>query len=240
MATTGFRWKKRHGIVMKKVSGEAASVAEDMQPWLDVVLPHLLSNYKPEDVYNVDETGLFYKLKPDKSLSFKTEKCVGGKKAKDRFTVLVGESMAGEKLPLLVIGKLKSPRCFSGVRSLPLECNANAKAWMTGHLFSQWLDKWNGKLALKNWHVLLVIDNCPAHPHNLSLSNIKIVFLPPNTTAKLQPCDQGIIQSLKVHYYYQLLKNVLQAMDSGVELKISVLDAMQWLKIAWEKVTSTT
>ena len=45
---------------------------------------------------NVDETGLFYKLKPDKSLSFKTEKCVGGKKAKDRLTVLVGASMAGE------------------------------------------------------------------------------------------------------------------------------------------------
>ena len=52
---------------MKKFSGEAASVAEDMQPWLDVALPHLLSKYKPEDVYNVDETGLFYKLKPDKS-----------------------------------------------------------------------------------------------------------------------------------------------------------------------------
>ena len=29
-------------------------------------------------------------------------------------------------------------------------------------------------------------------------------------------------------------------MDSGVELKISVLDAMQRLKIVWEKVTSTT
>ena len=60
--------------------------------------------------------------------------------------------MAGEKLPLLVIGKLKSPHCFSGVRSLALEYNANAKAWMTGDSFGQWLDKWNGKLALKNWH----------------------------------------------------------------------------------------
>ena len=38
-ATTGFidRWKKQHGIVMKKVSsGEASSVAEDTRPWLDV------------------------------------------------------------------------------------------------------------------------------------------------------------------------------------------------------------
>ena len=69
-ATTGFidRWKNRHGILMKKVSGEAGSVVEeDTRPWLNVTLPQLLSQYKPEDVYNVDETGLFYKLKPDKS-----------------------------------------------------------------------------------------------------------------------------------------------------------------------------
>ena len=68
-ATAGFidRWKKRHCIIMKKVSGEAGSVVdEDTRPWLNEILPQLLSQYKPEDVYNADETGLFYKLKPDK------------------------------------------------------------------------------------------------------------------------------------------------------------------------------
>ena len=153
--------------------------------------------------------------------------------AKERLTVLAGASTAGEKLSLVVIGKSMSPQCFTGIRSLPLEYSANAKAWMTGDLFSRWLEKWNRKLALKNHHVLLVIDNyCPAHPHYLNLSNIKLMFLPPNTTAKLQPCDEGIIQSLKVYYCHQLLK---KAVDTGDELKITVLDAMQWLKIAWER-----
>ena len=41
-------------------------------------------------------------------------------------------------------------------RSLPLEYSANAKAWMTGDLFSPWLEKWNRKLASKNRHELLV------------------------------------------------------------------------------------
>ena len=85
--TTGFidRWKTRHGIMLKKVSGEAGSVSEeDIRPWLDDALPQLLRQYKPEDVYNVDETGLFYKMTPDKSLTFKGEKCTGGKKAKER------------------------------------------------------------------------------------------------------------------------------------------------------------
>ena len=56
--TTGFidRWKTRHGIMLKKVSGEAGSVSEeDIRPWLDDALPQLLRQYKPEDVYNVDE-----------------------------------------------------------------------------------------------------------------------------------------------------------------------------------------
>ena len=63
-------------------------------------------------------------------------------KQKDRVTVLVGASMSGEKLPLLIIGKSKSPRCFSGIKSLPLEYKANAKAWMTGEIFREWLQKW--------------------------------------------------------------------------------------------------
>eukprot|EP00731_Ephydatia_muelleri_P031162 Em0022g676a len=242
-ATAGFidRWKKRHCIIMKKVSGEAGSVVdEDTRPWLNEILPQLLSQYMPEDVYNADETGLFYKLKPDKSLCFKNEKCTGGKKSKERLTALVVASMAGEKLPLFVIGKSKTPRCFKGVKTLPLEYTANAKAWMTGDIFSNWLNKWNRNLSSNNRHILLVIDNCSAHPHDLNLTNIRIVFLPPNTTAKLQPCDQGIIQSLKVHYRHQLLKKVVQSMDSGVELKITVLDAMQWLKFAWDKVTPET
>ena len=41
------------------------------------------------------------------------------------------------------------------------------------------------------------MDNCSAH--NLdritkNLSQIRVEFLPPNTTSVLQPCDQGIIE----------------------------------------------
>ena len=148
--------------------------------------------------------------------------------------------MAGEKLSLLIISKSKSPRCFRGIKSLPLEYTANAKAWMTGEIFQLWLEKWNRKLCSKNRNILLVMDNCAAHPRGLNFTNINIKFLPSNTTSKLQPCDQGIIQSLKVHYRHQLLRATLQTMENGNQHRITVLDAMQWLKIAWDKVTSTT
>ena len=129
----------------------------------------------------------------------------------DRLTILVCPSMAGEKVPLLVIGKSKS-RCFADVKNLPLTYIGNSKAWMTSDIFKDYLQKWNGKLVRQNHHILL-IDNCRAHPH-LSLTNISLKFLPPNTTAKLQPCDQGIMQSLKVHCKYGLVQKLLMAMDS--------------------------
>ena len=61
---------------MKKIFGEEKSVSEeDVKPWLYSILPELLKKYKPEDIYNADETGLFYKLQPDHTLAFKGEKC---------------------------------------------------------------------------------------------------------------------------------------------------------------------
>ena len=77
--------------------------------------------------------------------------------------------MAGKKLALLDIGESKSPRCFTGIRSLPLEYSANVKAWMTGDLFSQWLEKWNRKLASKNRQVLLV--TCHGDSSHLDVMN---------------------------------------------------------------------
>ena len=78
VATTGFidRWKTRHSICMKKVSGEGKSVSEDVEPWLHSTLPDLLKKYKPEDIYNADEKGLFYKLQPDRTLAFDYHSCL--------------------------------------------------------------------------------------------------------------------------------------------------------------------
>ena len=47
--------------------------------------------------------------------------------------------------------------------------------------------------------VLLVLDNAPRHPAQLGdlYPNGKVVYLPPNTTALLQPMDQTVIASLR-------------------------------------------
>ena len=44
-----------------------------------------------------------------------------------------------------------------------------------------------------------------ANPIDSELSNIKLLFFPPNTISKLQPLDQGIIRTFKTYYRKQVV-----------------------------------
>lgn len=74
------------------------------------------SKFSLDDIYNADETGLYYRATPDGSLCFKHESIVGSKKAMDIITVLccVNASRTDKK-KLLVIGKIKKPHCFQKI-----------------------------------------------------------------------------------------------------------------------------
>lgn len=237
------RFKERHGITFKTICGEAKSVdrnSTDMDAWLGH-LETILRKYSPMNIYNADETALFYKLTPEKTLEFKNVSCQGGKRSKERLTVLVCSNMSGDdKVPLLVIGKSANPRCFKNVKTLPVEYKNNTKAWMTGELFTSWLMKLDKKFHRQNRKVAMVIDNCPAHPKIKGLKSIELVFLPPNTTSHTQPMDQGIIKNLKVHYRRQVIKKQLEAIDNRVDLVLNVLDALRLLRQSWSMVTAQT
>lgn len=126
-------FKHRHSISFRTLQGEAGAVdAEKLGSWQEEVLKSAIKDFSPDDVFNVDETGLFWQLLPNRTIAFKGERCTSGKKSKERITVLVGANMSGsEKLPLLVVGKSARPRYFKNAK-IPLEYTANKKAWMTG------------------------------------------------------------------------------------------------------------
>jgi hypothetical protein len=99
-------------------------------------LGKLIEGYEPRNIFNADETGLFYSLLPNKTLAFKGEKCHGGKLSKERLTVLYCcNSDGSEKLQPVVIGKFAKPRCFKHVHSLPCRYCNSKKAWITVDLF---------------------------------------------------------------------------------------------------------
>ena len=89
--------------------------------------------------------------------------------------------------------------------------------------------------------IVKLVDNCPAHPSIDNLASTELIFLPPNTTSKLQPMDQGVIRLLKAHYKTMSIKKLIEATEKKKPLpEFSILDAMQMLDLAWEKVTTKT
>jgi len=69
--TNGWLWrfKQRNGLKKVKFSGEANSAPIETLPEERVRLRALLAKYNKEDIYNADETGLFFRMEPNQTLS---------------------------------------------------------------------------------------------------------------------------------------------------------------------------
>lgn len=105
-------------------------------------LSTILQSYHPKDIYNADETAIYFKLMSEKTKEFKSVSCQGGKRRKDRLISLVCSNMTGsDKLRHLVIHKSARPRCFKNAKSISTLYESNTKACMTSELFKDWLIK---------------------------------------------------------------------------------------------------
>lgn len=73
-------------------------------------------NLLPEQICNADESGLYWKCLPSKTLAFQKEKSAPGhKSSKERLTIMTCSNVTGsKKLKLVVIGKAKKPQSFKG------------------------------------------------------------------------------------------------------------------------------
>ena len=234
------KFKTRHGLKCKVLAGEAESVSDaTVQNWTDDVLPKHLEGWQAKNVFNCDESGLFWKMLPNRTLARKGEECHGAKKSKERVTLMFCSNADGsEKYPLAVIGKFKNPRCFKNVTNMPVHYYAQKNAWMDRYIFKQWLEAFDKKITKQRRNVLLFYDNVGSHIiDDVSLRSTTIVTLPPNTTSRLQPMDQGIIEACKKRYRSRLLQRVVVDLKAGTETKISLLDAIHLISRAWNDVT---
>ena len=144
--------------------------------WSETSLTTLLSNNDLKDIYNTDEFGLFNQCLPNKTYQLKSEKCYGVKLSKTCITAMAAaSSLEGPKMPSFYL--------------------VTKVGWM-GNCLKSGSESWIVSFLL---NVAFVIDNCPAHPHIDNLKAIKLYFLPPNTTSKTQPMDQGVVSSLKAN-----------------------------------------
>ena len=77
----------REGLRVRSMNGEAGSVQID-ESSIQIQLKNIreiLKDYELKDIYNMDETGLFYRNTPSKTIS--RESVSGVKAAKTRITI---------------------------------------------------------------------------------------------------------------------------------------------------------
>jgi hypothetical protein len=98
-------------------------------------------------------------------------------------------------------------------------------------------------MQIENWKALILLDNAPCHP-KMELSNVKLVFLPPNTIARTQLLDYGIIRNFKVKYHKMLLEFLLSHEDmtalADAIKKVNVGDTVDWVSQSWDQVVAST
>ncbi|KAG0434733.1 Tigger transposable element-derived protein 6 [Dictyocoela muelleri] len=235
-----YKFKKRHGIAMKYCSGESFYINNQNYDEFIIVFKNKLSEYGKENVYNCDETGLFYKLALKKSLV--KQAIYGIKGFKDRITVMLACNMTGtKKLKPVVIGKFANPRAPKGFdKKFFCDYFYNESAWMRSTDFNRWLLDFNAQCKKESRKILLLLDNCSSHKVSCDLTNIELLFLPKNSTSRLQPLDAGIIRSFKSKFYHHQLTFIVS--DIGVHIedlykKINIKDAITYCKYAWDEVT---
>jgi hypothetical protein len=95
-------------------------------------------------------------------------------------------------------------------------------------------------------HMLAVTDIDEEHVFKvINLSNLKLVFLPANTTNVVQPLDQGIIACTKTHSHLKHVQWVIAEAEKPEnagkllkELRPNFYQMMRWLNTAWKERVS--
>ena len=101
----------------------------------------MTEGYSANQIFNCDETGLYFKMLPGRTLASVHNQPDGTKKAKDRVTINACANASGTiKLPLLLIGKAKNPRCFRTINkeALPVVYRNQKNAWVNTQIFRDW------------------------------------------------------------------------------------------------------
>ena len=263
-ASRGWLWRfcQRHGIRQLSLQGEKVSADMSAYEPFKEELQELLEreHLTLDQLYNCDETGLLYKVLPNKTLASTSERQASTiKQSKERVTLMTCSNATGmHKLPLLVIGKAENPRCFKNInkKALPVHYYSQKNAWMDTRIFLEWfhnqfvpaVTKYLNEKGLPT-KALLLLDNAPSHPDVKTLvssnGSIKALFLPPNTTALFQPMDQGVIEALKRRYRKALLQRLLLEDKEGRSIvqfvkQINMKDVVYMTATAWDDLLPLT
>lgn len=232
------RFKKRAKIVKHSTAGVETSFDEAELARNREALKTNLEHFSCDDIFNVDETALYYKQLSTFSFGVQGTRRRDRPTDKNRVTVLFGCSKNGEKLKPLIVGKFVRPRCLrnTNLSFLPCEYAHNSNAWVTREIFKNYLTRLNEHFQALQRNVCIVLDNFAGHVTVGTFSNITLIYLPPGKTSVLQPLDSGIIHSFKAAYSRKVNEKHVSASDNHATFEHNIKDAIDMVANAWVSI----
>ena len=240
------RFCKRFSIKSEVLKGESDPISQEKQDQARQKLKMITSQYLDEDVFNADETGLYYRMAPDRAVIAANDFSDGVEGDKERVSILLMTNSTGTyKSRLMVVGQVKAPRCLRGLNigNLPADYRSNKNAWMSSEIFKEFLLDFDAKMREQHRNVLLLIDHYSAHSaalRQIRLSNVTIHFIASNFTSVLQPCESGIIKSFKAEYRKLFLLKAEKSFNKGKLFKMNIKNAINMSSKAWDSVSLAT
>lgn len=208
----------------------------------------------PTQIYNANETGLFWRCLPKSTVPGvmeKTAKCL--QLNRNRVTVLLCANADGShKMKLFVIGKFKKPRSLKNTTHLPVIYNRQRHAWLTAELFKDWFFNHFVPAIKENFgeqglpddcSAVLLLDNSGVYPpaSELVCGNIFATYLP-DVKSVIQPMDQGVIQNFKQCYRQIFSRRLVNSdcSDHDFQASFNLKDAIYAAALAWKDVKADT
>ena len=247
-ATFGDSWlksfKERHNIRGKvRINGERASLPSNDELMLEIRTFIKKSGIPIKNIYNCDETGLFYRSMPNYTHAETHDDGAGGKRCKRRITLMFLVNGDGSDKQIIMVGTSKTPRGTSSefFNSHDIKYFSNKNAWMTKEIFEKFLKDFDSRMKEPT---ILLLDNFSGHSFDVEDGYKYVIplFLPKNTASSTQPLDGGIISSFKVKYRRFLMEYVVDRVkENNFNLKeISVQKITPWIKKSFNELNPCT
>ncbi|XP_029040190.1 jerky protein homolog-like isoform X1 [Osmia bicornis bicornis] len=253
-------WKFRNGIRSIAPSGEPSSTNTKAANQFTTEISELIDkeNLTLYQIFNADETELYFKMMPNRSSIVKTEhQLPGHKKINDRLTVMACcNANSSFKMPLLVIGKHQKPAAMKHIapQLLSVKYTNQKNSWMSAIIFERWFreDFVPQVVAfLKSRGLpekaILLLDNDKSHPslNMLTVDGIRAIFFPSYVTPLIQPLDQGVINVIKRRYKAKFLKYLINAQADGMNYSraissFNIKNAIDLIGDAWDEISEKT
>jgi len=165
--------------------------------------------FDPNDIWNVDETGITTVQKPSKTVGAKGVKQVGGITSAERgtlVTVCAAVSAIGNSMPpMMIFPRKKFKDHFIRDGPQGVFGGAHPSGWMTADNFLVFLTHFvKHAKPTPERQALLLLDNHHSHlaVQTLAfakLNGIVMLSFPPHCSHKLQPLDRTVFGPLKRH-----------------------------------------